>query len=73
MTRNQGIKEWETKIQSKRERGRVSHGMNTSDFDSATLETPLLDVEETRVVCHDNWDDGNSGLDREMKCSFFER
>jgi len=47
--------------------------MNTSDFYPATLKTSLFDVEETGVVRYDNWDDGNSGLDREMKGSLFER
>jgi hypothetical protein len=46
--------------------------MNTPNFNLSTFETSLLDVEKTRVIRDHDWNDGDSGLDCEMKGSFFE-
>ena len=45
----------------------------TANIDDPRPEYPCLDVQDVRVVGHDDGDDGHLRLDREVECAFLER
>lgn len=45
---------------------------HTSDWDRALLKSHLLDVQNMRVVCNDDWDNWDASLEGKMECTLFE-
>jgi len=46
--------------------------MYTLNFNSSRFETSFFNAEKTFIVCYDDRDNRNAGLNCEMECSLFE-